>query len=95
MINRSLVNFIKQKSTSRLGRIIALTGARQTGKTTLVQAGFPGYAYVSLEDPLTRPEYAALSAAQWQERYPIGILDEVQKIPSIVESVKAAYDLYP
>ncbi len=95
MKNRSLVSFLKQKSTSKLGRIIALTGARQTGKTTLVQAGFPEYAYVSLEDPLTRPEYAALSATQWQERYPIAILDEIQKVPSIVESVKAAYDLYP
>ena len=50
---------------------------------------------VSLEDPLTRPEYAALSATQWQERYPIAILDEVQKVPSIIESVKAAYDLFP
>lgn len=95
MINRSLVNFLKQKSTSKLGRIITLTGARQTGKTTLVQAGFPDYAYVSLEDPLTRPEYAALSATQWKEHYPIAILDEVQKVPSIIESVKAAYDLYP
>jgi predicted AAA+ superfamily ATPase len=95
MKNRSLDNFLKQKSTSKLGRIIALTGARQTGKTTLVQAGFPDYAYVSLEDPLTRPEYAVLSATQWQERYPIAILDEVQKVPSVIEPVKAAYDLYP
>ena len=95
MKNRSLVNFLKQKSTSKLGRIIALTGARQTGKTTLAQAGFPDYAYVSLEDPLTRPEYVALSATQWRDRYPIAILDEVQKVPSIIESVKAAYDLYP
>ena len=72
-----------------------LTGARQTGKTTLVQSGFPDYTYISLEDPLARPEYSALSAAQWRENFPIAILDEVQKAPGIIESIKATYDIYP
>ena len=95
MKNRTVLTLMKQKADTRLGRLIALTGARQTGKTTLVQAGFPEYEFVSLEDPIVRPDYIALSAAQWHERFPRVILDEIQKAPSVVESVKAVYDRYP
>ena len=94
MKNRTVLSLMKQKADTRLGRLIALTGARQTGKTTLVQAGFPEYDFVSLEDPIVRPDYTALSAAQWYQRFPRVILDEIQKAPSIVESIKAVYDRY-
>ena len=67
MRSRSLLSPLRTlATTSSLGRIIVLTGARQTGKTTLAQRGFPEYTYLSLEDPVTRPEYSALSAAQWR-----------------------------
>ncbi|MYA77938.1 MAG: ATP-binding protein [Gemmatimonadetes bacterium] len=95
MKNRTVLSLMKQKADTRLGRQIALTGARQTGKTTLVKAGFPECGFVSLEDPIVRPDFTALSAAQWYQRYPRVILDEIQKAPSIVESVKAVYDRYP
>ena len=95
MKNRTVLSLMKQKADTRLGRLIALTGARQTGKTTLVQAVFPEYDFVSLEDPIVRPDYIALSATQWHERFPRVILDEIQKAPSVVESVKAVYDRYP
>ncbi|MYH17836.1 MAG: ATP-binding protein [Gemmatimonadetes bacterium] len=95
MKNRTVLSLMKQKADTRLGRLIALTGARQTGKTTLVKAGFPECGFVSLEDPIVRPDFTALSAAQWYQRYPRVILDEIQKAPSIVESVKAVYDRYP
>lgn len=94
MKNRTMLSVMKQKVDTRLGRLIALTGARQTGKTTLIQAGFPEYDFVSLEDPIVRPDFIALSAAQWHQRFPRVILDEIQKAPSIVESVKAVYDRY-
>ena len=95
MKNRTLFNYIRQKSTNETGRLIALTGARQTGKTTLVRRGFPDYTCLSLEDPVTRPDFVALSAPQWYQRYPRSILDEVQKAPSVIESIKAVYDRYP
>ena len=95
MKNRTILSFMKQKSASKMGRLMALTGARQTGKTTLVQTGFPDYCYISLEDPITRPDFAALSAAQWYQQYPVVVLDEVQKAPALIESVKAVYDQYP
>lgn len=31
--------------------VVAVTGPRQSGKTTLVRASFPGKVYVSIEDP--------------------------------------------
>ena len=93
--NRTLFNYIRQKSTKETGRLIALTGARQTGKTTLVRRGFPDYTYLSLEDPVTRPDFVVLSAPQWYQQYPRSILDEVQKAPSVIESIKAVYDRYP
>lgn len=95
MKNRQLFQRLQQKGSSRFGRITVLTGARQTGKTTLVRQAFPEHAYINLDDPITRPEYGNLSAAQWQERYPEIILDEVQKLPSLIETVKAAFDLFP
>jgi uncharacterized protein len=83
---------IEGRARSPLGRLIALTGARQTGKTTLVQRTFPQIPYLSMEDPAVRPAFSRLSARDWIERYPVAIIDEVQKAPSIVESIKAAYD---
>lgn len=95
MHNRTITQRLQHKASSRFGRITVLTGARQTGKTTLVRALFPDYTYLTLDDPITRPDYARLSAAQWQERYPLVILDEVQKLPALLDSVKASYDQYP
>ncbi|MBI3923216.1 MAG: ATP-binding protein [Armatimonadetes bacterium] len=95
MKNRFFAEILQKKQKSRLARIVVLTGARQTGKTTLTRHVASGYAYVTLDDPVTRPEFTALSAAQWSQRYPKAVLDEVQKTPSLIETIKAAHDLYP
>ncbi len=91
---RFLNNIIKVKNNSKLGRIIILTGARQTGKTTLAKNSFPEYKYISIEDPILRSEYVKLTSKQWQESYPNAILDEVQKEPILIESIKAVYDQF-
>ncbi|HHS95708.1 MAG TPA: ATP-binding protein, partial [Phaeodactylibacter sp.] len=83
------------KAKSPFGRIIVLTGARQTGKTTLARLAFPQYKYLSIEDPLMRIEYKTLTAAQWNLTFPFAILDEVQKEPTLIESIKSVYDQYP
>jgi predicted AAA+ superfamily ATPase len=36
-----------------------------------------------------------LSATDWIEQFPVAVIDEVQKAPTIVETVKAAYDRSP
>ena len=86
---------IKEKEKSAIGRIIVLTGARQTGKTTIARYCFPDYAYLSLEDPVQKNDYLKLTAAQWKALFPRAILDEVQKTPALIESVKSVYDQYP
>jgi predicted AAA+ superfamily ATPase len=95
MKNRLLAREILNRSNSRFGRIIVLTGARQTGKTTLVKNIFPQYQYISIEDPVTVEQYKSLTAAQWESLYPTAILDEVQKEPQLIESIKAVYDQFP
>jgi predicted AAA+ superfamily ATPase len=92
--NRKQIELFKKKSKSRFGRIIIVTGARQTGKTTLVKNGFKDYTYISIEDPIAVSKYKNLTASQWNSLFPKAILDEIQKEPQIIESIKAVYDQY-
>ena len=92
MKNRKIADIIVQRNHWKTGRIIVLTGARQTGKTTLVRHLFPGYEYISVEDPVIRGRYSQLTASQWKTLYPTAILDEVQKEPALIESIKSVYD---
>jgi len=94
MKNRKLIPFIQQKNQSKFGRIVILTGARQTGKTTLVKKIFPDYEYLSIEDPVSRSTFLQLTAQQWAKLYPNALLDEVQKEPTLIESIKATYDQF-
>jgi uncharacterized protein len=89
---RYMTGLIQERAAGRLGRLVVLSGARQVGKTTLVRHAFPDYQYVSLDDPAVRPSFSAFSAQDWIARYPRTILDEVQKVPALIESIKAAYD---
>jgi uncharacterized protein len=92
MKNRKIADLIVQRNRWKTGRIIVLTGARQTGKTTLIRHLFPGYEYISIEDPVLRGRYSLLTASQWKTLYPTAILDEVQKEPALIESIKSVYD---
>lgn len=95
MRNRKIAGTVLQKNTSRFGRIIVFTGARQTGKTTLARKLFPEYEYISVEDPIMRSKYVQLTAMQWKTLFPFAILDEVQKEPVLIESIKSVYDQWP
>lgn len=94
MKNRSITDNVLTKSKSRFGRILVITGARQTGKTTLVKKIFKHYPYISIEDPVTIDQYKTLTASQWLANYPQAILDEIQKEPQLIESIKSVYDQY-
>lgn len=94
MKRRVLFEDIEKKAKTISGRIIVLTGARQTGKTTIAKHCFPDYTYLSIEDPVQRIEYTKLNAALWKSIYPLAILDEVQKEPILIESIKSVYDQY-
>ena len=92
MKGRLLFSRVREEAAKPNGRILVFTGARQTGKTTLSRQAFPEYAYLSIEDPVTRADYRRLTSAQWRSLYPKAILDEVQKEPQLIESIKAVWD---
>jgi predicted AAA+ superfamily ATPase len=95
MKNRGISSWLTARLSAQQRRLIVLTGARQTGKTTLVRHLFPNHAYISFDDPVVRPQLQSLSANDWIIRYPAAILDEVQKAPSLFDTVKAIYDQAP
>ncbi|MDR2970429.1 MAG: ATP-binding protein [Bacteroidales bacterium] len=94
MKNRKIIHYLHEKNQSKFGRIIIITGARQTGKTTLIKKSFPDYSYLSIEDPVSRSTYLNLTAQQWANLYPYALLDEIQKEPALIESIKATYDQF-
>ncbi len=83
------------QSLQRLARqrpVILLTGARQTGKTSLLKHLFPDHAYVSLDLP-SEAEEAERNPSSFLERHgtPL-IIDEVQYAPSLFRYLKLAVD---
>jgi uncharacterized protein len=73
-------------------RLVILTGARQTGKTTLARWRYPGLRYVNFDAMEYRDMLRAVSSFHWKRDVGEAILDEVQKEPSVFDKVKFAYD---
>ena len=72
--------------------MVALSGPRQSGKTTLVKAVFPNKPYVSLENPDER-EFAQTDPRRFLQRFPNGaILDEVQRCPELLSWLQGWVD---
>ncbi|MBF0219431.1 MAG: ATP-binding protein [Gammaproteobacteria bacterium] len=72
--------------------IIALTGPRQSGKTTLAKAVFADKAYVSLENPDER-EFAEQDPRRFLQRFQNGaIIDEVQRCPALLSWLQGLVD---
>ncbi len=72
--------------------VVALTGPRQSGKTTLAKHVFPNKTYVSLENP-EELEFAQKDPKRFLERFKEGaILDEVQRCPSLLSWIQGLVD---
>ena len=72
--------------------VLAVTGPRQSGKTTLVQATFPGKPYVSLEDPDVLAS-ALSDPRRFLGQFPAGaILDEAQRAPELFSYLQSIVD---
>jgi len=72
--------------------IVSITGPRQSGKSTLVQAEFPDYRYVNLEDPATR-ERALADPTGFVATLPgKAILDEAQYVPELFSALQVKAD---
>ena len=74
--------------------ILAILGPRQSGKTTLSQKMFPQYDYVSLED-IDHRDFAQNDPRGFLGRYKSEvILDEIQRVPSLVSYLQTHVDQY-
>ena len=72
--------------------VVAITGPRQAGKTTLAKAVFKSKPYVSLENPDER-EFAQNDPKRFLARFPNGaVLDEVQRCPSLLSWLQGVVD---
>ena len=84
-----------EKTLIRLAKsfpVVAITGPRQAGKTTLAKAVFKSKPYVSLENPDER-EFAQNDPKRFLARFPNGaVLDEVQRCPSLLSWLQGLVD---
>ena len=64
-------------------RIVVITGARQTGKTTLARAMFPELRYLNLDAPENREYVRALRSMSWGKTLGAAIIDKAQKEPTV------------
>ncbi len=69
-------------------RLLLLTGARQTGKTTLAKGKYPDLRYVNLDAPENREAIRQISSSLWAKDIGPAVLDEAQKEPVIFDKIK-------
>lgn len=91
MINRSLGK--KIISMAKAFPVVSLTGPRQSGKTTLVRALFPHFAYVNFENLNDRAaaEEDPIRFLKSHARKGV-IIDEAQKLPELFSFLQVVVD---
>jgi len=93
VINRHIYKAIREYQTKY--PILALTGPRQSGKTTLLKSLFPDYRYVSLENPDAR-DFALKDPNGFLSEYDDQmIFDEVQQAPALFSYLQTLVDSRP
>ena len=80
------------KALSEQFPAVVVTGARQVGKTALVQKVFPDYTYVTLDIPAIAAQAENHPEAFIKNHPEPVIIDEVQYAPSIFRYLKIAID---
>jgi predicted AAA+ superfamily ATPase len=73
-------------------KLVLLTGARQTGKTTLSKLKYSGLRYINLDAPENRELLKNIPSASWGRDVGGAVIDEAQKEPAVFEKIKYAYD---
>lgn len=89
-IKRLLTPFL-QKLVKQFPAVL-LSGARQSGKSTLLQKNFPNYTYVTLDDLQAR-DMAKNDPQLFLDFYktPV-IIDEIQNVPDLLSYIKIQID---
>jgi predicted AAA+ superfamily ATPase len=89
-ITRQIASKIEQQKTKF--PVIALTGPRQSGKTTLLKELFSDYRYVSLENPDVRA-FASDDPVGFLKLYNEQVIfDEVQRVPGLFSYIQGIVD---
>ena len=71
---------------------VTVTGPRQSGKTTLCRAAFPGLEYANLEAPDQR-DFAESDPRGFLAQFSAGaILDEIQRVPELLSYLQVVAD---
>lgn len=92
------MKFISRKISNHLKEIVKqfpvmlLTGARQSGKSTLLQKLFPSYEYVSLDNIRIRQQAGTDPELFLANYNPPLIIDEVQHVPDLLSYIKLNID---
>ena len=95
-LRRSILDIIADRLKNEL--VVVLTGARQTGKTTLCELLLPEllhlpFTYITFDDPDERLRFQRSAVAILESlTTPLVILDEVQKIPALFDPLKLVVD---
>lgn len=90
LINREITDAIK--NLARKYPILAVTGPRQSGKTTLLKSIFQDYQYVSLENPDNR-SFAETDTNGFLQKYDkYVIIDEAQRVPVLFSYLQTLTD---
>lgn len=90
MIEREMSKLVREMAGEY--PVVTVFGPRQSGKTTMVRAAFPGHAYANLEDRETR-ELAVADAKAFFKLYPPPVvLDEIQRVPELASAVQVLVD---
>ena len=93
VINRHIYKAIREYQSKY--PILAVTGPRQSGKTTLLKTLFPDYRYVSLENPDAR-DFALRDPNGFLAEYnDFMIFDEVQQAPALFSYLQTLVDSRP
>lgn len=93
MIERNLANTLRARANQY--PVVAVTGPRQSGKTTLCRAAFPDHPYVSLEAEDVR-HYSKEDPRGFLGEYGDGaVLDEVQRAPHLLSYLQGLVDVDP
>lgn len=73
-------------------KAVLVTGARQTGKSTLLKNLFPDKKYVTFDDPFLEEQARQHGGMFMELNQPPVIFDEVQRVPELFRYLKLACD---
>ena len=73
-------------------QLLLITGARQTGKTTLVRQQFNSLPYYNLDAIEYRDQLSSISTFRWAQDVGMCVIDEIQKEPELFDKIKYAFD---